>query len=38
MGWYLNFSSQFMKDLLFEEEMIKLRNKQHFVENKIQIK
>jgi hypothetical protein len=35
-GWYLNFSTWFMKNVLFEEKKEKLRNKQHFLENKTQ--
>jgi len=34
MGWYLNFSAQFMKNVLFEQKNIKLWNKRHFVEKK----
>jgi hypothetical protein len=34
MGWYLNFSAQFMKNLLFEQKNMKLWNKWYFAENK----
>jgi hypothetical protein len=37
-GRYLNFTTWFMKNVLFEQEKIKLLNKQHFVENKTEIK
>ena len=30
---YLNFTTWFMKNLLFEQETIKLLNKRHFGEN-----
>jgi hypothetical protein len=30
-GWYLNFSTWFMKNALFEQKKIKLWKKQHFV-------
>ena len=33
-GGYLNFSSWFMKNVLFEPKKIKLWNKHYFVENK----
>jgi len=33
-GGYLNFRAQFMKNVLFKQEKIKLRNKRHFVKNK----
>jgi hypothetical protein len=35
--WYLNFKAWFMKNVLFEQQKIKLRNKQHFVKNKTEI-
>jgi hypothetical protein len=33
-GGYLNFSTWFTKNALFEQKKIKLRNEWHFVENK----
>ena len=33
-GWYLNFISWFMKNVLFEQKKIRLWSK-HFVENKM---
>jgi len=33
-GSYLNFRTLFMKNILVEYKKVKLRNKQHFVENK----
>jgi hypothetical protein len=37
LGWYLNFRAWFIKNVLFEQKKVKLLNKQHFVENKVDI-
>jgi hypothetical protein len=36
-NWYLIFTTQFVKNVLFEQKKIKLRNRQHFVKNKMEI-
>jgi hypothetical protein len=33
LGWYLNFCTWIMKNILFEQKQTKLWNKRHFVEN-----
>jgi hypothetical protein len=37
LGWYLNCSTCFMKNVLLEQKKIKLGNEQHFVGNKAEI-
>ena len=36
-GWYLNFSTWFTKNILFEQKKIEFWHKWHFMENKTEI-
>jgi hypothetical protein len=34
LGWYLNFSTWYIKNVLFEQNELKLQHKQNFVKNR----